>query len=351
MASPFLKNFFPAACPGTLLAFHLDSMMTFVPQAQPETLKQQILEGLSLPKKQIPCKFLYDETGSELFEKICKLKEYYLYRTELGILKTHTLEITKYIDPYSFLIEYGSGSSLKTRILLDHIIHLLNQPLTYIPIDISKSLLSSTTTALTKEYPKLIVIPIHADFTDPTTLLTLTQKSSPSRKIIFFPGSTFGNLDPKEAETLLVKTATFLGMGGRLLIGIDLTKEVSIMEAAYNDSQGVTASFNLNLLKRLNLETNANFQLDKFKHWAFFNSKGKRIEMHLLSLKDQWVDIDHNLFYFKKHETIHTENSYKYDLDHFKKLVQTCGFKPLNYWTDPKKFFSVFILEVDRVLQ
>ena len=300
--------------------------------------REEIITGLSLKQKAIAPKFFYDQKGSELFAQICDLPEYYPTRTEISILKTYSEEISQLIDKNCLFIEYGSGNSQKIRILLD----ILQKPAGYMPIDISKEYMLQACEELAIIYPDLNIIPVCADYTKDLELPLIEQDIN--KKVIFFPGSTIGNLTPEEALELLQKSATLLNAQDGFLVGVDLKKDIDVLNAAYNDSQGVTAAFNLNLLPRINHTLNANFEIDDFKHDAFYNEEKGRIEMHLVSLKKQIVTIDNKDFYFELGETIHTENSYKYAIDEFHNLSKKAGFYPLKVWTDINQLFSVHYL-------
>lgn len=308
--------------------------------------KREILEGFKSPQKRISSKYLYDKRGSELFEQICDLDEYYLTRTEIDILNACVGEVANYISERATLLEFGSGSSVKTRILLDQL-DTSEAMITYVPIDISKNFLLETAQKLEKEYTQVRISPICADFTQPLSIAEHLTDEEPDKdkKLVFFPGSTIGNFEPEKAQMLLKQTGLLLGRKGLLLIGVDLIKEASQLEAAYNDAKGVTAAFNLNLLTRLNLEYSADFNLSQFAHKAVFNRQESRMEMHLVSLTDQWVRIAETPFYLHQGETIHTENSYKYDFDAFEKISQESGFAVIHRWTDPNQLFAVYLLE------
>lgn len=297
---------------------------------------KEILQGFSLPQKKIPPKFFYDENGSRLFEKITKLPEYYLTRTDNKILRTYAGDISNRVGSKPILIEYGSGASLKTRILLN----TLKQIQAYVPVDISKSFLLTSSKRLAKDYPDLRIISIYGDYTNGLKLpKELNQPLY--QKVVFFPGSTIGNLEPTQATHLLKGIHHIIGNNGLLLIGVDLHKSKSILENAYNDASGITAQFNLNLLKRINRELDAQIDLDAFSHSAFYNEEEKRIEMHLVSQKNQTINIQDQKFSFKENETIHTENSYKYTLEGFASLAAQANLQRVTYYLDPQKLFSV----------
>jgi dimethylhistidine N-methyltransferase len=306
------------------------------------TNRQQILDdvilGLSKENKELSSKLFYDEKGSKLFDQICELEEYYPTRTETKILKTNLDKILNYFEKETLLIELGSGSSTKTRILLD----ALNDLAAYIPVDISADFLYKTSDQLSAIYPSLNIIPVCADYTKSFEIPSI--ENFYNKKIVFYPGSTIGNFKPAQAKKFLHLIAEICDIGGGLLIGVDLKKEEEILEAAYNDSRGITAAFNLNVLQRLNNELNADFDISKFRHKAFYNEDKGRIEMHLVSTAKQVVSIGNTSFYFQKNETIHTENSYKYSLDEFKDLAADY-FEVKNIWTDDRQLFSVQYLQ------
>lgn len=295
-----------------------------------------VTHGLSGIRKSIPCKYFYDDAGSRLFDRICELEEYYPTRTEKSIMYRYVDEMVEAIGPDCLLVEYGSGSSEKTRILLDH----LDRPAGYVPVDISSEQLSRSAEALSRTYPNLRIFPHCADYTSADFSLEEICNAYPHR-VIYFPGSTIGNFNPDDALEFLKSMARLVGDGGGLLIGIDLKKEAAVLEAAYNDQKGVTAQFNLNLLRRMNRELGANFCLDRFEHRAIYNEREGRIEMHLVSLSDQTVRIDEKEFDFAAGESIHTENSYKYGLADFERLATLAGFVEQRVWTDDRDWFSV----------
>lgn len=268
--------------------------------------RADVLAGLSHARKRLPAKYFYDTAGSRLFDAITELPEYYLTRTELSILREHAAAMAARCGPRRLLIEFGAGSLSKVRLLLDE----LQQPAGYAPLDVSGDHLRTASAALAKDYPALDVRPVVADFT-----VAFELPAAPADgRIIFFPGSTLGNLHPPEADALFRRIATLVGPGGGLLLGVDLQKSVDVLERAYNDAAGVTAAFNRNLLVRINRELQADFDSAAFRHHAFFNRERSRIEMHLVSERRQRVRVGPVVFDFRAGESIHTENSYKYDL-------------------------------------
>ncbi len=297
-----------------------------------------MLHGLQDARKELPSKYFYDDIGSQLFEQICEVDEYYLTRTELNIMQERIHEIAPLLGPNCLLIEYGSGTSTKTRMLLDALQDLAG----YVPIDIAKEPLLRAAAALAAAYPALEVLPVCADYTSD---FTLPSPAKPvSRKIAYFPGSTIGNFDREPAKRFLQQIARTCA-GGGLLIGADLKKDFNILHRAYNDAQGVTARFNLHLLERMNQELGANFQLNQFGHYAFYNPGQSRIEMHLVSLMNQAVRIGEVEVAFKLGESIWTESSYKYTLEEFAQLARATGFSVEGLWTDPQQLFSVQYLK------
>jgi dimethylhistidine N-methyltransferase len=302
-----------------------------------DDFRAEVLEGLSQPQKSISPKFLYDKRGAELFDAICTLDEYYLTRTEIAILQTHAEEIAHLIGN-SVLIEFGSGSSQKVRILLDVMPHLQ----TYIALDISKQHLQESCLALAAKYPGLEAIAICTDYSQPIALPEIPSIIGKPR-VGFFPGSSIGNLEPSQAVQFLKNTAILLGSGGGLLVGVDLQKDQAILEPAYDDAKGISAAFALNLLTRINQELGANFDLSHFQYQAFYNPIG-RIEMGLVSLKHQVVQLDGVKIPFAQGEVMRTEYSYKYSLSEFTKLAATAGFHSKAVWIDPQQLFSLHYL-------
>lgn len=300
-----------------------------------ETMYQEVVAGLRRPHKMLPPKYFYDEHGSQLFDRITELDEYYPTRTETAILRQHIAAIAARLGAHLILVEYGSGSSVKTRILLDHLEDLA----AYVPIDISEAHLLQTAARLRQAYPHLHVHPVVADYTAPVNLDFIDRETSPV--VVFFPGSTIGNFAPAEAEAFLTHMAEVAGPGGGLLIGVDLQKDRAIVEAAYNDVQGVTAAFNRNILTHLNRVLGATFQPQQFDHRAFYNAAEGRIEMHLVSRQEQCVQVGPTAIHFRAGETICTEYSYKFTLAGFARLAARSGFQVAEVWTDPQAWFSV----------
>ncbi len=310
-----------------------------VRKAYNSEIAEQVIAGLSKRHKQLPCKLFYDEKGSQLFDKICSLDEYYPTRTEIKIMRDNIKEIAECMGNNISLFELGSGSSIKTRLLLDNLKGLT----AYIPMDISSEHLMKTAELLRADYPGINIVPLPADYTGEFYLPSDVKKSE--RIISYFPGSTVGNFTPAEAKTFLSRIAGVCGNKGGMLIGVDLKKHISVLEAAYDDSKGITAEFNLNILSRINRELGANFNVSMFRHNAFYNSDEGRIEMHLVSEEDQIVRINGTHFEFIKGEDILTEYSYKYTLKEFEELLSE-DFKVKKIWTDESGLFSVQYFEV-----
>ena len=304
-----------------------------------KSFRDDVFEGLSRQQKELPCKYFYDNRGSELFNTICGLDEYYPTRTETALLQAHGREMADLIGPGVCLIEFGCGSLLKTRLLLD----ALRSPAAFVPIDISADHLLQSAAALAADYPNLEVLPVVADFTRPVKLPDKARKASENR-IGFFPGSTIGNFDHAGAADFLATVADMVGGGGALLIGVDLKKDEDILVRAYDDAQGVTAAFNRNVLERINRELGGCFDIETFRHRALYNGAEGRIEMHLVSEKDQTVTVHDRDFTFTEGETIHTENSCKYHVEEFSSLAAGAGFRSARTWVDGDGLFSLHYL-------
>ncbi|HXY57694.1 MAG TPA: L-histidine N(alpha)-methyltransferase [Methylocystis sp.] len=304
-----------------------------VPEAGDE-LRASVIEGLSRRRKALPSRFFYDARGSALFEKITELPEYYLTRAETAILKAKAEEMIGQRFDGAVLVELGSGSSRKTEILLRR----RPAPRAYVPIDISQSALVDAASRLKARFPQLDVRPVVGDFLHGAAL---PPDIAWRKKIGFFPGSTIGNFTPAESIALLRNMRLMLAPGGILLIGADLRKDLRILLPAYNDAAGVTAAFNLNLLARVNREAGGDFNLDAFRHEAIYNAVEGRIEMRLVSLRDQIVSAAERRFRFLRAETIHTENSYKYEIEQFRDIARLAGWSPGRVWTDLANLFSV----------
>ena len=296
-----------------------------------------VVAGLTATPKRLSPKYFYDSVGSALFERITELPEYYPTRREIGILNEHAGDIASLIPEGAALSEFGSGSSTKTRIVLSTAKSLA----AYVPVDISAQFLHQQMAGLRREYPKVAMLPVAADFTKPFDLPDATRNMP---RVGFFPGSTIGNFEPHEAAAFLRHAGRILGRGAAFIVGVDLVKDTQVLKKAYNDSQGVTAKFNLNLLTRINRELGAKFNPACFEHHAFFNRDRSRIEMHLASLKRQRIKVCGECIEFRAGETIHTENSYKYSIDSFRALARGAGWTPAAAWTDADNYFSVQVL-------
>jgi dimethylhistidine N-methyltransferase len=301
----------------------------------------EVLEGLGREPKTLPCKYFYDDAGSRLFDRICELDEYYPTRTEVAVLRRYRRDIATLIGSNAQLIEFGSGASIKIRILLDAI----GGSIDYIGVDISKEHLIAATQALASDFSRVRVTALCADYTHEFSLPEGTARAG-AKRVGFFPGSTIGNFMPADGRAFLAGAARLLGTGGEFLIGVDLKKDRGLIEAAYNDRAGVTAAFNLNLLVRINRELGADFDLSAFSHRAVYNVREGRIEMHLASERDQIVSVAGRSFAFRRGDTIHTENSYKFAIDEFRALSEEAGFEPVRVWTDDARLFSVHYLRV-----
>jgi dimethylhistidine N-methyltransferase len=303
--------------------------------AVPDRFLQDVLQGLTGTPKTLLPKYLYDEVGSALFEAICALDAYYPTRTELGMMESHASDMAAHMGADAALIEFGSGASRKSRLLI-----AASRPRVYVPIDISREMLRASAEQLQRSFPALSIVAVCADYSDAFALPPLDRFGA-SRRIMYFPGSTIGNLDPLQALAFLRQLAGLAGEGGGLLIGVDLRKDSATLVAAYDDPQGVTAAFNLNVLARINRQLDADFDLRAFRHVARYDAELGRIEMHLESLREQTVRIGTTTIAFARGETIHTENSYKYTVDGFQALAASAGFQARECWTDTGNLFSI----------
>jgi dimethylhistidine N-methyltransferase len=295
-----------------------------------------VIAGLSQPQKALPPKYFYDAEGSRLFERICRLREYYPTRAELALTRAHLEDIARFAGRGCELIEYGSGASLKTRLLLGAL-----RPSAYVPVDISQEALAAAARRLAREFGWLHIFAVVGDFSQPLRLPVFRARAG-RRRVVYFPGSTIGNLALDEAQAFLAMSRAQVGAGGAMLIGVDLKKDANVLHAAYNDAKGVTARFNLNLLRRINRELGADFDLRRFRHYAFYNAPLGRIEMHLVSLARQAVRIGRHRFAFEPGETIHTENSCKYAPAEFRVLAAQAGFRCAKIWRDARGRFALF---------
>ena len=304
------------------------------PTTEDSQFARDVLAGLTARPKWLSPKYFYDRAGAQLFEQITALPEYYPTRCELAILRDNAAAIARWVPDGAALIEFGSGSSQKARLLLA----AAPQVAAYVPVDISSEMLAAEADELRRDHPGLMVLPLETDFTKP---FRLPAAVAAMPRAGFFPGSTIGNFEPHEACSFLRHAGRILGQGAILIIGVDLIKDAKLLNAAYDDAAGVTAKFNLNLLTRINRELDGTFDLDGFSHEAFYNSERHRIEMHLASKKRQKVRVCGRVIDFRAGETIHTENSYKYTLESFGALARGSGWTPVAVWTDADKYFSV----------
>lgn len=316
---------------------NLSRLKKFEPER--ESLLEEIIDGLSKSQKELPSKLFYDKKGSALFDEICELEEYYLTRTETSIMTENIEDICSELGENCLLIELGSGSSKKIRLLLSG----LADPAGYVPIDISEEHLISSVKALASDYPDLRILPVSADYTQPFTLPN--YDFTPSKKVVYYPGSTIGNFEPAYAAQFLNNIGKQLGTGTGLLIGVDLKKDTQILENAYNDKKEITAEFNLNMLERLNREHGSDFIIDDWEHLAFYNADHGRIEMHIKSLSDQRVHLNGSRITFEEDETILTEYSYKYSISEFKDLIVN-SYSLVRVWTDAENKFGILYFVV-----
>jgi dimethylhistidine N-methyltransferase len=323
-----MKSHMPGATPFLFHDLHPDS----------ENFRDDVLRGLAQPRKALAPKYFYDARGSELFEAICDLPEYYPTRTELAMMQASALEMAHLLGADCLLIEYGAGSGRKTRVLIEAL-----APAAYVAIDISRTALQQCAAELAAAYPKVKVAAVCADYSRPIDLPVIDGIQH-QRRVIYFPGSTIGNFTRPDALGFLRHAHALAGKGGAMLVGVDLKKDPARLHAAYNDAQGVTAAFNLNLLERINRELDGDFDLAAFEHHAFYDAIEGRIEMHLRSLRDQTVRVAGQTFTFRNGETMHTENSCKYSVEAFQQLAREAKFTPAHCWTDPERLFSVHYL-------
>lgn len=305
--------------------------------AHVEDFARDVLAGFALKQKSIPTKYHYDARGSELFEDITRLDEYYPTRTEIGLLKAHGSEIAELAGEGCAVVEFGSGSSRKTHILLEH----MNNAAAYVPIDIDDGGLDEAKLRLEKQFPKLPIHPVHADFNQP---INLPDAIGDMRKLGFFPGSTIGNLELDAAVEFMARAGELLGEGSDLLIGADLQKDLEILLPAYDDAKGVTAKFTLNLFHRINRELDGNLDVPRFAHRVIYNDELGRIEAYIVSLIDQEAVIMGHRISFAEGERIHVENSHKYTLPQFRGLASKAGWDTKQVWTDAENLFSLHYL-------
>ena len=319
---------------------HSNSQLAALVDLSPSVaeLRANVWADLGQPCKVLQAKFLYDAEGSRLFEQICATPEYYPTRTERKLLTDIAPEIAALAGPRRAVLEFGSGSGIKTRTLLG----CLDSPVAYVPVEISRAALVEAVSELAADYPKIQIVPVCADYTKPFALPSFAGEAE--GWLGFFPGSTIGNFTPPQAAQFLAQVRRLLGSGGQMLVGVDLRKDKAVLDAAYNDAAGITAAFHLNLLTRINRELDGNFDLAAFEHRAFYEQERGRIEMHLVSRRHQTVSIGGRLFEFAAGETIHTENSYKYDIERFRDLAMSAGWSHRSVWTDRDRLFSVHLL-------
>lgn len=313
--------------------------VTFIDLQPPaDHFLDDVLDGLAATPKALSPKYFYDERGSALFEAICELPEYYPTRTELALMREHAAAMANCLGPNCLLIKFGSGASVKTGVLMAAL-----QPEAYVAVDISAAALHAAASRLAREFPGTPLVAVCADYMRPLDVPALAGFRD-ARRVVYFPGSTIGNLTPDEALVFLRDARRLAGAGGAMLVGVDLKKDASVLHAAYNDAQGITAEFNLNLLRRMNRELGADFELAQFRHVAFYEAGCGRIEMHLESRCAQTVTVGGRSFGFAAGERLHTENSCKYAVDEFQQLARAAGFRPQQVWVDPQHYFAVHLL-------
>ncbi|MEA2935401.1 MAG: hypothetical protein QOD74_2047 [Variibacter sp.] len=318
----------------------IQSVADHSPPHTDSAFARDVIAGLTAEPKWLWAKHFYDEAGSRLFERITQVAEYYPTRTELSILRENAARIAGLFPPGAALVEFGAGSSIKARILLSAATSLS----AYIPVDISAEFLQREAAGVARDYRRLDVIPVATDFTQ---LFALPSAIDARPRVGFFPGSTIGNFDPEDARAFLARAKQVLGDGALMLVGVDLEKDEAVLNAAYNDAAGVTAAFNMNLLRRINRELGANIPLGNFEHRAFYNAQRHRIEMHLVSRAKQQISICGQHIAFAKGETIHSESSYKYTVRMFSDLAASAGWKSLTVFTDAKQYFSLHVLKAE----
>jgi L-histidine Nalpha-methyltransferase len=307
--------------------------------APEQRFRADVLAGLARTPKALPPKYFYDAEGSRLFDAICTLPEYYLTRTEYALMQERAAEMARHLGPRVMLVEPGSGSSVKSRVLLD----ALQDPVAYVPVDISAEHLGQAAAGVDREFRELVVLPVAADFTEPYALPRPPRPAQ--RVVVYFPGSTLGNFDPPAARELLRGFRRLAGAGGALLVGVDLCRDPAVLQPAYDDPGGVTAAFNRNLLARINRELGGDFDPLAFDHRARWNPEAGRMEIELVSRRDQLVRVAGHSFAFRRGEALHTENSHKYEAAAFEREVAAAGFVPVRRWSDPLARFGVFLFD------
>ena len=311
----------------------------------PGDFRRDVLRGLSSPIRSLPCKYLYDRTGAELFERITRLDEYYLTRVEWSILCEHVDEMAARLGPRCMVVEFGSGAAVKTALLLER----LEDPVAYVPIDVARDQLEAVAAQLAERFPGLEILPVHGDYT--RTLTLPRPRREPRRTVVFFPGSTIGNFEPDAAAAFLARAAKLCGPGGALLVGVDRVKDRDTLERAYDDPEGVTAAFDRNILVRMRRELGVEVDPDAFEHRAVYDEGANRIEMHLVSRRPQVIHVPvpgepDRAFHFEEGDVIVTEHSYKYTVPGFSTLAEAAGLRIGEVWSDPEDRFSVYNLEV-----
>lgn len=316
-----------------------DNLFFYDYHPRPADFLREVTEGLAAEQKRISAKFFYDQRGSQIFDDITRLPEYYLTRKETEILERYAMQMADCLESESVLVEPGSGSAHKVRMLLEHV-----RPAAYVPVEISREYLQQSAARLAADYDWLDVHAACADFTRP---MELPKPIRSHRAAAFFPGSTIGNFEPDQALDLLQNFSSMVGTGGQVLIGVDLKKDQQTLQAAYDDNEGITAQFNLNLLTRMNRELAADFDLDAFYHRAVYNTDHGRMESFLVSRREQTISIGEQEFLFTEGEAINTEYSYKYHIDEFQELAAAAGLSARSVWTDNENMFSVHLLEND----
>ena len=307
-----------------------------------QDFRADVIAGLSASPRSLPCKYLYDERGSELFEGICETDDYYVTRADLALHQAHLAEIADCIGPNAHIIEFGSGAGIKIRIILE-----ATNPRAYTPIEISGEALAQSVAELSEQFPALDIRPLKADYTRPVPDEHLQLDPPARHRVVYFPGSTISNFTHAEAQDFISRMARIAGQGGGVLIGVDLVKPAERLERAYDDSEGVTAAFNLNLLRRLENDLGANIDRAAFRHRAVYNEELQRIEMHLVTERPTVIELAGHRFEFDAGDFIHTESSHKYTIDGFIELVEGIGLHSVATWTDPEGLFSMHYLEMD----
>lgn len=298
------------------------------------------IEGLSASPKTLPCKYLYDTKGSDLFEQICQTEDYYVTRADLALHQTHLEEIAKQIGPNAHIIEFGSGAGVKTELLLS----ALDAPRAYTPIEISPSALDASVRELALRFPGLDIVPLQADYTEQIDPDDLKLNPAPTKRVVYFPGSTIGNFSREEATAFLQRMAKIAQFGGMVLVGVDLIKPTTTLLRAYDDADGITAQFNKNILVRLKKEADADIDPNAFVHEARYNETYRRVEMHLVATRKTTIRVNDRSFDFEPGQSIHTESSHKYSIEDFQQLATLSGLQPVQYWLDPDKRFSMHCL-------